>query len=247
MVGFYGKLPAKGDFLTRGLPREFIDQWDDWLQVGMNDSRELLGDDWLQTYLTSPLWRFTLPVNTVSADAWAGVFMPSMDKVGRYFPMMVAAQLPESSSHLLVAAACGKWFEAVESFLLTALDAEELDMDKFASELQALAIAAPVLEPPLMFSAVDENARLALEPDADVAQLFLQRSITALEPVLDSRCLWWGLGSDLVAPSFLMSRGLPGSDQFAALLNGDWDNSGWTDGRAVRDGITPTKIDLETL
>ncbi len=44
MTAFYGKLPAKGDFITRNLPRDFIDRWDDWLQSGMHASREALGD-----------------------------------------------------------------------------------------------------------------------------------------------------------------------------------------------------------
>ena len=247
MVGFYGKLPAKGDFLTRGLPREFIDQWDDWLQVGMNDSRQALGDSWLQTYLTSPLWRFVLPANTLSTDAWAGVFMPSIDKVGRYFPMMVAVQLPASSNTLLVAAACANWFEAIEAQLLSALDDEELDMDHFASALQGVEMPVPAAGTAMAPTAIDQGARLPLDANASVAQLFLQQSISTLEPSLGACCLWWGQGSDLVAPSFLLSRGLPGPGQFTALLDGNWATWGWTEGGDVTAGITPIKIDLATL
>jgi type VI secretion system protein ImpM len=247
MVGFYGKLPAKGDFLSRRLPREFIDQWDDWLQVGMNDSREALGDSWLQTYLTSPLWRFVLPANTLSADAWAGVFMPSMDKVGRYFPMMAAVPLAASSSPLLVAAACATWFEEIETQLLSALDDEELDMDQFASTLQGVDMPVPTAAPATAPSALDQGVRLPLDANVNVAHLFLQQSISALQPSLGACCIWWGQGSDLVAPSLVLSHGLPGPGQFTALLDGNWANWGWTEGGDVTAGITPTKIDLATL
>src|SRR5690606_36950533 len=29
--GFYGKLPSRGDFVSRRLPADFIGQWDAWL------------------------------------------------------------------------------------------------------------------------------------------------------------------------------------------------------------------------
>ena len=145
MTGFYGKLPTKGDFLTRRLPREFIDGWDGWLQAGMNDSRQVLGDAWLQIYLTSPLWRFVLPSGVFSASGWAGVLMPSMDKVGRYFPMTIAAELKAPISPVLVASNCNAWYEAVENRLLDALDDDTLDMDKFDEDVVALEID-PLLE-----------------------------------------------------------------------------------------------------
>ncbi|MCJ7558216.1 MAG: type VI secretion system-associated protein TagF, partial [Gammaproteobacteria bacterium] len=128
MTGFYGKLPGKGDFLTRKLPRQFVDVWDDWLQSGMNATKQVLGDEWLQIYLTSPLWRFVLPPGTCGESAWAGVMMPSMDRVGRYFPMTVAAELALPVSPVMVAISCQPWFESVENSLLEALDNEALDI-----------------------------------------------------------------------------------------------------------------------
>ena len=247
MVGFYGKLPAKGDFLSRRLPREFIDQWDDWLQVGMNDSRQALGDQWLQIYLTSPLWRFVLPANTLSADVWAGVFMPSMDKVGRYFPMMVAAPLAASTSPLLVAATCTSWFEEIETHLLSALDDEELDMDEFATTLQGVAMSVPTATSVASPPAIDQGLRLPLQANVSVAQLILQQSISVPEPSLGSCCLWWGQGSDLVEPSLVLSRGLPGPRQFTALLDGNWSKWGWSEDAEVSADIAPTIIDLEAL
>ena len=37
--GFFGKLPEFSDFLSRRLPRSFLDPWDAWLQQGILSSR----------------------------------------------------------------------------------------------------------------------------------------------------------------------------------------------------------------
>ena len=93
-TGFFGKLPALGDFVERALPAEFVTPWDAWLQRAIAASRASLGEQWLDIYLTSPLWRFVLGAGPCGARAWAGVMMPSVDRVGRYFPLTVAAPLP---------------------------------------------------------------------------------------------------------------------------------------------------------
>ena len=247
MAGFYGKLPAKGDFLTRGLPREFIDRWDDWLQTGMNDSRQSLGDGWLQTYLTSPLWRFVVSANTLSAAPWAGVFMPSMDKVGRYFPMMIATELSTEAQPLLVAAFSNSWFDAMEEQLLSALDNEHLDMDQFDNAVQSVPMPESTALPPVSSTSVDQGIRLPLGTDANVASLFLQQSIAATESTTGPCCVWWGHGSEIVAPSFAMSRGLPAQGRFTALLDGNWSAHGWSESGDAASGITPTVIDVATL
>ena len=89
-AGFYGKLPARGDFVSRRLPRSFVEPWDAWLQQGFASSRDHLGDGWLEAYLTSPIWRFVLAPGVCGPAGVAGVVMPSVDSVGRYFPLTIA-------------------------------------------------------------------------------------------------------------------------------------------------------------
>ena len=91
VVGFYGKLPVRGDFVRDGLPRDFTDVWDDWLQRVMAGSRALLGDAWLPAYLEAPVWRFSLPAGICGECAALGLMLPSVDKAGRYFPLTFAA------------------------------------------------------------------------------------------------------------------------------------------------------------
>lgn len=89
--GFYGKIPSEGDFVTRRLPWEFTSVWDDWLQQGLQASREALGSRWLELYLSAPIWRFQVAPGVCGPVGWRGLFFASVDRVGRYFPLTLAA------------------------------------------------------------------------------------------------------------------------------------------------------------
>jgi len=91
VVGFFGKLPARGDFVRVGLPRDFTDRWDEWLQSVLAGSRALMGEAWLPAFLEAPVWRFALPAGMCGACAVLGLMLPSVDRAGRYFPLTFAA------------------------------------------------------------------------------------------------------------------------------------------------------------
>jgi type VI secretion system protein ImpM len=91
VFGFYGKLPARGDFVRVGLPRDFVEPWDAWLQSVMTGSQSLLGEAWLPAFLEAPVWRFSLPAGMCGSAAVLGLMLPSVDKAGRYFPLTFAA------------------------------------------------------------------------------------------------------------------------------------------------------------
>ncbi len=111
VAGFYGKLPARGDFVRAGLPRDFIDPWDAWLQSVIAGSRALAGDAWLPAYLESPVWRFALPPGMCGDLAVLGLMLPSVDKAGRYFPLSFAALHPRG-----IATASGDaWLDVCET------------------------------------------------------------------------------------------------------------------------------------
>jgi type VI secretion system protein ImpM len=92
MYALYGKLPAAGDFLVRGLQRDVQQAIDDWLACGMLALQQA-ADDWLERYLVAPVWTFVAPAGRLSAEAVAGALMPSVDRVGRYFPLIVLRPL----------------------------------------------------------------------------------------------------------------------------------------------------------
>src|SRR5690242_5843652 len=99
VAGWYGKLPSLGDFAGRRLPSIFVEPWDGWLASGMSAWRES-DEEWLQAFLSAPASRFALGpgVPFDLSPGYAGVLVPSVDRVGRYFPLTVARPRGESES-----------------------------------------------------------------------------------------------------------------------------------------------------
>ncbi len=167
--GFFGKLPARGDFVSRRLRRDFLDPWDRWLQTAMATSREQLRENWLSRYLTSPLWRFALSPGVCGEQAYTGVLMPSVDRVGRYYPMAIALALETAPDPLGLIQT--NWFEETERVALSGLD-EDIPLEAFDGEV--LALGAPALSaagkaPDLVPSdRFDSESLLALPQLADL-------------------------------------------------------------------------------
>lgn len=113
MGGLYGKVPAHGDFVRRGLPTSFVGPWDAWLAAGIAAARERLGSHWEAAWDSAPAWRFALPAGVCGPDAVAGVMLPSQDQVGRRFPITLAALLPPGA-----ATPAADWFDALEAAAL---------------------------------------------------------------------------------------------------------------------------------
>jgi type VI secretion system protein ImpM len=55
----------------------------------------------------------------------------------------------------------------------------------------------------------------------------------ALSTVFFAYSLWWTSGSDRVQSSCLLCQGLPPTDGFAALLDGNWAHWGWQERSVV--------------
>lgn len=89
-IGFFGKLPSRGDFIRSGLPGSFVTPWDDWMATVLQASKAALGDRWLDAWMEAPVWRFRLPAEVCGPDPVCGVFMPSVDRAGRHFPFTLA-------------------------------------------------------------------------------------------------------------------------------------------------------------
>ncbi|MBV9655534.1 MAG: type VI secretion system-associated protein TagF [Acetobacteraceae bacterium] len=112
-VGFYGKIPSRGDFVRAGLPSSFVEPWDAWLQTVLPAARATLGDDWDAVWLKAPVWRFLLPAGHCGPAAVLGLWMPSVDAAGRQFPLTFAAML-RSDTHPKIEAA-KLWLDQMET------------------------------------------------------------------------------------------------------------------------------------
>jgi type VI secretion system protein ImpM len=222
IAGFFGKVTSHGDFVTRRLPAGFVAAWDGWLQAGLQGSRDLLGQEWLATYMSSPIWRFMLAPGVCNSHAWAGVVMPSVDRVGRHFPLTIAVSAPPSLPMMAWLAASGHWYARLEELALSSLEANFL-LDEFDAAVAALqgpvGGAGSARQKPGTRFALAGVDDLAAQRDA------VERNLAAA--ALARHSLWWTDGSDLVAPSLLACPGLPHPKQFAGMLDGKWTQRDW--------------------
>lgn len=226
-LGFYGKLPSHGDFLRRRVSGDFLGIWDTWLQGGIHHSRQQLGDSWLQAYLTSPIWRFALAPDVSGAAPCVGILMPSVDAVGRYFPLTVVCALPESIRLLELPVRHDAWFAELEELALGALAAEDGSrVDAFEQALLALGPRLPIRTTRALPAPLSAPLHLQLTDLAEIdAGLRLHQQIR--QPGAEGLSLWWTQGSERIAPCMILQHGLPRPEGFAAFIDGDWVRHGW--------------------
>lgn len=121
-VGYAGKLPAYGDFVQGGASVHACKAWSDWAERGLSAARDTVGGGFPDMFLTSPIWRFAVAEHVFGPNPVAGVFCPSMDKVGRLFPFAVLSDLPAGVLPMPACLALGPWFDRIEAAVLAALD-----------------------------------------------------------------------------------------------------------------------------
>jgi type VI secretion system protein ImpM len=238
-VGFFGKLPTHGDFLRRRVPETFVGPWDVWLQACLAASRTALGGRWLDVYLTSPAWRFACAAGACGPAPVAGVIVPSVDRVGRYFPLTIVAQLPQDVSLVGLPAATGTFFETAERLAVETLAADEVDFDRFDTAVAALAVeladltALPrvMLDPRAAGGVLGGDGRgpwhLPIGSSGELTSALHQLLAARLSALFDPLTLWWTDGSAVVEASGLILSGLPPAQAFASMLDAAWTERQW--------------------
>ncbi|HTV80432.1 MAG TPA: type VI secretion system-associated protein TagF [Steroidobacteraceae bacterium] len=229
-VGFFGKLPSHGDFIARRVDDAFRDVWDEWLQRCIAQSRQQLGSHWLDCYLTSPMWRFFLSDGVAGAASYAGVLLPSVDRVGRYFPLSIVVPLPAAAAPVDFACAAARWFAQIEALCAEAVQSDSLTLDaldrQLADSAALLSSVDGLLMPRQSFPGAAHWHWPLADIDAVPAALGAPLAVVA-QSMLRPLTMWWTQGSEHVSPNVLLVRGLPQPQKFAALLDGSWEQSGW--------------------
>ena len=226
LCGLFGKVPQQPDFVSHHLPRAFQDTWHAWLRSGIGVSQDHLQEDWQNVYLTSPVWRFALGPGVCGGAAVFGVLIPSIDEIGRCFPLAVA----HAGDHAPWAAYLSDtaWFDAAEEVALAALS-EHVRYSQLVERLEGLPL--PDFEPlPAYRTAGNPDCvgRVVSLADGteprDAAMGLLDHAWGRL---LGGYSLWWTSGSDYVEESFVITPGLPSAGQLTAFLDGEWRGRGW--------------------
>jgi type VI secretion system protein ImpM len=215
----FGKLGAKRDFIALATPRRFLETWEPWVQACMSASRHQLSNGWQNAFLTAPLWRFWLGADICGATT-LGAIMPSVDGVGRYYPLtLLAIADPSQSIPPPDLNAQDQWFFAAEAFLLSTLD-QARSFEDISAALEVL--PAPPIE--------------ATSPSKDILALGdnMVGMITAGKAFRDSLSVlrqsnhetsaaasfWWTEGGGNFPPMALCSRGMPNPFRYSTMLTG---------------------------
>lgn len=224
-TGWFGKLPVNGDFVTRRLPAAFIEPWDAWLNAMLAGSRERLGEAWRNTFLSAPAWRFVLAPGVIGLQGWAGLIVPSVDSVGRYFPLTIASGLPlRSIDPVATLVRAHHWYEEVEPVVNVALS-PEADVDTFDAQL------ANRRFPDELIAALEESEETIPPRSRGQRALWIplgpefqgEAGLRGLaKPLAAPYSAWLAEESEIFGRSLMLCEKLPGVDQFCAMLNGEW-------------------------
>lgn len=150
VVGFFGKLPAHGDFVRRGLPGAVATSLDDWLQDEF--ARE---DDPAGAIAALEPVRFASTA-IVTGQVGLGVIAASSDRVGRSY-ILAALRLTDHPSGALPASIPATWDDwcGRAEALLTAARGSGWTADDTQTALSATAHASAVelvADPPFIVS-----------------------------------------------------------------------------------------------
>lgn len=215
--GLFGKIGAKRDFIAIATPRSFLEAWEPWVQAALSASRHQLGPGWQQAFLTAPVWRFWLGA-AICGTTVAGAIMPSVDGVGRYYPLTLHAVTDDDASLAPPNVdPQDEWFGQAETFLLSTLD-RAATFEQISDTLDRLAVPrllATVADGPPIGSAVGTVSAV----DAFAGSF---AALCAANPqVYAAASFWWTAGGEGFPPMALCYRGLPDPFHYSTLLTGD--------------------------
>jgi type VI secretion system protein ImpM len=211
--------------VTRRLPAAFIELWDAWINTMMAGSRDLLGSRWRDAFLSAPAWRFVLAPGVIGSQGWAGLIVPSVDAVGRYFPLTVASGLQTRNiDPVATLVRAHNWYAEVEPVVGVALspDAEigtfdaQLANRRFPADLVATLEETDETIPPRSRS--QRALWIPLGPEFQ-GEAGLQG---LAKPLASPYSAWLAEESDIFGRSLMLCEKLPGVEQFCAMLNGEW-------------------------
>jgi len=147
--------------------------------------------------------------------------MPSVDGVGRYYPLtLLAVADPAHSFPPPDLNAQDQWFAAAEEFLLSTLD-QAKSFDDISTDLDAMQV-------PLMEATISSSKEVLVIGDTMVGiitagktfqdSLFMLRQSNHESSA--AATFWWTEGGGNFPPMALCSRGMPDPFRYSSMLTG---------------------------
>ncbi|MEM9762335.1 MAG: type VI secretion system-associated protein TagF [Pseudomonadota bacterium] len=147
-TGYFGKVPTHGDFVSARLDLRTLEALDAWLQACIRQSQAMLGREWLNAFLVAPVWRMAFGPGVCGAQPVLAVMMPSVDRVGRYFPLVLAVPVPKAAIGIDDLIEASNWYDASERLILSTLE-EGFSLGAFDATAAQLSISPRVVETPV--------------------------------------------------------------------------------------------------
>ena len=192
-AGWHGKLPTVSDFASRRLDARFIELWDSRLSDSIEKMRLQDEEGWVAIYLASPTWRFLISRGFLpppfDASAWAGVLMPSVDRVGRYYPLTLVSPLIAMPTSLDSRKHLWSWLERLEDASVNALQ-EDWQIDELEAEL--FRIGLPSSQSDCVDSSAMEQLDEAVTPSFAAFFNFGLGGDSRSDSESSGSCVWYG-------------------------------------------------------
>ncbi|WEX10855.1 type VI secretion system-associated protein TagF [Chelativorans sp. AA-79] len=215
--GLFGKLPQKRDFISFGIPHEVLHPLETWLQSAVAASRAELGSRWEELYLVAPIWRFWVGPGILGASC-AGALMPSVDGIGRYFPLMALyVAEPGRQTPPPPFAPQGDWYAALESRLLATLgETAGIRPETLLSDLPEPSTESA--EPADGLALFKGGPVWRGKANAGVAALLASIVEADYREAARVRSYWWTAGTSEAGPMLHAREGLPDPYFYTLML-----------------------------
>jgi type VI secretion system protein ImpM len=175
----------------------------------------------LTYYLNCPAWSFVLAGGICGEQAVAGVTIPSVDRVGRYFNFTMASILPADIVPAKFASTYADWLDGLENLALSVLE-EEMDQDGIDDSINSSAAELNWFqEPRPAVSSGPEHTRILSDVPTGVSELMPQLLHQMMIKDHDRYGLWWHHGSSQVSAQLVTCASMPSEEIYLGLMMDD--------------------------
>ncbi len=148
--------------------------------------------------------------------------MPSVDRVGRYFPLSIVSPVSKGASALSFAISAARWFDAAERILLTVLSESEPDLNVFDRQVleltQNLVDLDCLQRPPAQKSDAGEYWKLEVPGDSSAGLAMCSLAGGIIVDHVGPTSWWWTLDRETGSATYVAVRNLPSPVAYATLL-----------------------------
>ncbi len=201
------------------IPRAVLEPYENWLQAGLAMSRNDLGFGWEDVYLVAPIWRFWIG-HSVLGHTCAGAIMPSVDKVGRYFPLTIMhIGSPEEAGSKPMLTGYDDWYASVETQLLNCLrDDIEVEPSDILLSLSDPLVANSEASVSVFHSRT--GVSFCGQPSQSIEDFIASSREEHFNSAAGNRSFWWSKGPEQGIPKLHVVDGLPDPHFFSQMLSG---------------------------